>query len=295
MELRHLRYFIAVASHGSFNRAAESLHLTQPPLSRQVKDLEEELGVTLLVRGSNSVRLTEAGDLFYEEAREVLARADDAMARMRGGTGKEFLRVGYTPSMTAGIIASVLGKFQTVAPRVRIELADPSSREINERAGKGLLDLLISPSVAVSKIPGFQWIELCRMRPVLVLPARHPLAKLVRIPLARVRRLPLVGLGKKNYPEYAPAVRELLKPHGIAASFVSMVDESFATLFVELEAKNAAFISLEGVVGILPNTLVAKLFSPNLDSVPVVIGLPALRPSPHAKLFAQLLIEETQR
>ena len=71
MELRHLRYFVAVAAHGSFNRAAQGLHLTQPALSRQVKDLEEELQVPLLVRGKNLVTLTESGKLFYEEAREV--------------------------------------------------------------------------------------------------------------------------------------------------------------------------------------------------------------------------------
>jgi len=64
MELRHLRYFIAVAAHGSFNRAAEILHLTQPALSRQVKNLEGELGVQLLVRGQNTAKLTEAGVLF---------------------------------------------------------------------------------------------------------------------------------------------------------------------------------------------------------------------------------------
>ncbi len=81
MELRHLRYFVAVAAHGSFNRAAEILHLTQPTLSRQVKDLEEELDVPLLVRGQNTVKLTEAGELFYEEAREVIARADEAARR----------------------------------------------------------------------------------------------------------------------------------------------------------------------------------------------------------------------
>src|SRR6266404_850892 len=99
MELRHLRYFVAVATHGSFNRAAEILHLTQPALSRQVKDLEEELGVPLLVRGQNKVELTEAGELFYEEARQVLARADEAIQRVRGEARRETLRVGYAPSM----------------------------------------------------------------------------------------------------------------------------------------------------------------------------------------------------
>src|SRR5438093_3376892 len=141
MELRHLRYFVAVAAHGSFNRAAEILHLTQPPLSRQVKDLEEELGVPLFVRGSNEVKLTEAGELFYEEAREVLARADDAVRRVRGESRSETLRVGYAPSMTAGIMSAVLKKFQSAVSRVRIELADLSSREINELANDGRLDL----------------------------------------------------------------------------------------------------------------------------------------------------------
>ena len=84
MELRHLRYFTAVAAHGSFRRAAAILHLTQPALSRQVRDLEDELGVIRLTRGRNFATLTDAGELFYEEAREVLARADLAVERVRG-------------------------------------------------------------------------------------------------------------------------------------------------------------------------------------------------------------------
>jgi LysR family hca operon transcriptional activator len=90
VELRHLRYFVGVASHGSFNRAAEILHLTQPALSRQVKDLEEELGVTLLVRGSNAVKLTEAGELFYEEARECSRARTMRFAVCAGKRAKKF-------------------------------------------------------------------------------------------------------------------------------------------------------------------------------------------------------------
>lgn len=296
MELRHLRYFVAVASHGSFNRAAEILNLTQPPLSRQVKDLEDELGVTLLVRGSNSLILTEAGELFYEEAREVLARADEAVRRVRGETGKEILRVGYTASMTTDIIATVLAKFQGAAPRVRIELVDLSSREMIELAGEGRLDFVTCPEVTVPNgIPGFQFTELHRLPPVLVLPARHPLAKLKRIPVARMNELRLVGLAKDNYPEYVPSARELLKPFGISPRFISLVNDNFSTLFVELEAQNAAAILIEGIAGILPQTLVARPFVPKFPSVPVVVGLPALRPKPHAEMFARLLIEEARR
>jgi LysR family transcriptional regulator, benzoate and cis,cis-muconate-responsive activator of ben and cat genes len=295
MELRHLRYFVAVASHGSFNRAAESLHVTQPPLSRQVKDLEEELGVALLVRGSNSVKLTEAGEQFYEEAREVLARADHAVRRVRGETGKETLRVAYTPSMTTGIMSTALGKFQASSPNVRIELADLSSREINEMAGEGRLDLVVIPGVVATQgIPGFQLTEISRMHPVLVLPERHPLAKLKRIPIARLQHLPLVGLAKDNYPEYVTTVRGVLEPFGLSPFFVSLVNDGLSTLFVELEAQNAAAIFAEGVIDILPQTLVGRPFAPKLASIAVVIGLPVLRPKPHAEVFARLLIEEAR-
>src|ERR1700734_1795085 len=151
MELRHLRYFVTVAAYGSFNRAAQVLHLTQPPLSRQVKDLEAELGVPLFVRGTNTARLTEAGELFYEEARAVLARAEAAVRRVRGEARNETLRVGYAPSLTTGIISAVLKKFQAATRRVRVELADLSSREINALANDGRLDLAISLGIAVGK------------------------------------------------------------------------------------------------------------------------------------------------
>src|ERR1700689_5018078 len=224
MELRHLRYFVAVAAHGSFNRAAEMLHLTQPALSRQVKDLEEELGVLLLVRGKNMVKLTESGDLFYEEAREVIARANEAVQRVRGQARSETLRVGYAPSIIAGVMSAVLEKFQSATPRVRIELTDLSSREINELANEGRLDMVISPGISITKgTSEFQWTELQRLQPVLVMPETHPLAKLKRIPPKRLRDLPLIGLAKGNYPEYVPHVRGILKPFGVLPRFVSLV------------------------------------------------------------------------
>jgi LysR family hca operon transcriptional activator len=296
MELRHLRYFVAVAAHGSFNRAAEVLHLTQPALSRQVKDLEEELGVPLLVRGQNMVKLTESGDLFYEEAREVIARANEAVQRVRGEARSETLRVGYAPSIIAGIMSAVLEKFQSATPRVRIELTDLSSREINELANEGRLDMVITPGISIAKgISEFQWTELHRLQPVLVMPETHPLAKLKRIPPKRLRDLPLIGLAKGNYPEYVPHVRGLLKPFGVLPRFVSLVNDGLSTLFTELEAHRAAAILTEGIISIMPRTLVARPFAPMLPSAAVMIGLSALRPNRHAETFARMLLEEVRR
>ena len=103
MELRHLRYFVAVAEEENVSRAALKLHVSQPGLSRQIRDLEEELGFLLLKRSAKSVRLTEAGQTFLTEARAVLQRADEAVkaARAVATGGSRELHVGYAPSLTA--------------------------------------------------------------------------------------------------------------------------------------------------------------------------------------------------
>src|SRR5258708_19722271 len=100
MELRHLRYFVAVAAHGSFNRAAEILHLTQPALSRQVKDLEEELDVPLLVRGQNTVKLTEADYQLYQKNRAKIARPHETHQPVPLEPRSDTLRTGHAPSQT---------------------------------------------------------------------------------------------------------------------------------------------------------------------------------------------------
>jgi DNA-binding transcriptional LysR family regulator len=295
VELRHLRYFAAVAAHGSFNRAANVLHLTQPALSRQVKDLEEELGVPLLVRGSNAVTLTDAGELFYEEARDLLARADQAIQRVRGEARNETLRVGYAPSITAGIMPGALEKFHAATPRVRIELADLSSREMNEQAREGRLDLLITPEPSATDIPGFQWTELRRMSAVLVMPATHPLAKLKKIAPARLRNLPLIGLGRQNFPDYVRSIRAMLKPFGVVPQFIALENDGVSTLFTALEASHAAAILADGITCLMPRTLVSRPFSPALPEISAKVGLPAVRPNPHAETFARLLREEVDR
>src|SRR3974390_2431677 len=102
MELRHLRYFVAAAEAETGSRAAGRLHVSQPALSRQIRDLEEELGFSLFERSAKSVRLTAAGKAFLTEARAVLQRADEAVttARAVAAGGQTELHVGYAPSPT---------------------------------------------------------------------------------------------------------------------------------------------------------------------------------------------------
>jgi hypothetical protein len=110
MELRHLRYFVAVAEEQNVTRAAVRLHVSQPPLSRQIRDLEAELGVALFDRGAKAVRLTEAGRVFLTEARVALQRVVDAvqMARAVASGQRGEIHVGYAPSLTVELLPRAL-------------------------------------------------------------------------------------------------------------------------------------------------------------------------------------------
>ena len=121
MELRHLRYFVAVGKEENMSRAAVKLHVSQPALSKQVRDLEDEIGFSLLQRTAKSVRLTDAGRVFLDNARAVLRRADEAVKEARAVARAEpaELHVGYSPTPVAEILPKILRAFQKNAKRAR--------------------------------------------------------------------------------------------------------------------------------------------------------------------------------
>src|SRR2546425_5896285 len=142
MELRHLRYFVAVAEAENVSRAALKLHVSQPGLSRQIRDLEEELGFLLLERSAKSVRLTEAGRVFLIEARAVLERAEEGVKAARAvATGSSELHIGYAPSLTARILPATLRAFQAELPKVRVRLHDLSTEEMLTGLREGKLQM----------------------------------------------------------------------------------------------------------------------------------------------------------
>src|SRR5260370_26671027 len=132
MELRHLRYFLAVAEALSFTKAAAQLRLAQPALSRRVQDLEDDIGVDLLKRGPRGVILTAEGKLFLEKTRQLLKLADESVEQVRALARGEYgeLHVGYAPSPTVEILPPALAAFQKAVPRVKVLLHDLSSDEL---------------------------------------------------------------------------------------------------------------------------------------------------------------------
>lgn len=187
MELRHLRYFVTVAEELHFGRAAQKLHLSQPPLSMQIKALEQELGVQLLLRTQRRVELTAAGEVFLEEAREILARVEQArsaaLRAARGEVGE--LTVGFVTIADYNLLPQALSQFRAQSPGIRLVLREATTdvqlRELSE--GRMDVGFLLSPV----KDERLDVLPLLREPLVAALPERHSLAR-GRGPLA-LRRL----------------------------------------------------------------------------------------------------------
>src|SRR3979490_3484540 len=124
MELRHLRYFLAVGEALNFTKAGARLRGAQPALSRQIQDLEDEIGVDLLRRSPRGVTLTAEGKLFLEEVRELLKRADESVEKVRALARGEYgeVHIGYAPVPTTEILPAALAAFQKAVPRVKVVL-----------------------------------------------------------------------------------------------------------------------------------------------------------------------------
>lgn len=177
MELRQLRYFIAIAEAGSFSRAAEILHVSQPPLSVQVKALEDELGVRLLDRTTRGVSLTAAGSAFFEEARAALTRLEHAKreARRAGCGDIGLLSIGFVSMADYGILPPALKSFRSSYPLVEVQLheltTDMQIREL--RASRLDLGVGLGPV----EEPDMRFDRLLHEELVLAAPAAHPVMK----------------------------------------------------------------------------------------------------------------------
>lgn len=194
MELRHLRYFLAVAEEGNVTRAAERLHISQPPLSQQLKDLERTLGVTLLNRSTQGVTLTAAGQAFRDEARHILQAAEQArlvaLRAAKGQTGT--LRVGFTSSAAFNpVVAGTLREFRRQWPDVQVLLEETNTTRLTEGLLHHKLDAAFLRPTA-SELPELRVRRFKDERMKVVLPTSHPLAHLQRIELRRLAQDPFV-------------------------------------------------------------------------------------------------------
>jgi LysR family transcriptional regulator, benzoate and cis,cis-muconate-responsive activator of ben and cat genes len=216
MELRHLRYFVAVAEAENVTRAALKLHVSQPGISRQIRDLEDEIGFPLFERSAKSLRLTEAGKVFLGEARAVLQRARDAVEAARAIAGRNAgeLAIGYAPSLTVRILPPALRRFQGQFPNVRVALHDLSTEEMLAQLGEKKLQVALTVKPPAKLLRGLRFEELARYAMRVAVAPKHPLADAQAIRLEQVAREPLIAYSRQDYPEYHAMLARLFAPAG---------------------------------------------------------------------------------
>ena len=271
MELRHLRYFVAVAEEENVTRAAAKLHVSQPALSRQIHDLEDEMNLLLLERSAKSVRLTEAGRVFLEEARAVLQRADEAVKKARsvaGGVQGE-IRVGYAPSLTVQILPQALRTFQAEFPGVRVILDDLSTEEMLAGLHAGKLHVALTVNPCKGKLRGLHFDELARYPICVAMPPNHPLAKLRAVPWKKLAGENLIAYSKENYPEYHEELGTLFKMVGAKMNIAEEQDGVTSLIAAVESGRGVAFVPSCIACMAGPRLVVLPLTPP---SKPIVVG-----------------------
>lgn len=176
MELRHLRYFEALASTLNFTRAAERLHIAQPPLSRQIQQLEDELGVALIDRSTRPLMLTRAGAFFFEQSTQILARVEEVTrATRRLGSGRRrWIGVGFVPSMLYGVLPTSVRQFMDGHPDIDVVLSELTSLQQSEALLSGRID--VGFGRVTIETPGLLNTLIQEEPLVAVLPSGHALA-----------------------------------------------------------------------------------------------------------------------
>ncbi|MGO9496556.1 MAG: LysR substrate-binding domain-containing protein [Solirubrobacteraceae bacterium] len=255
MELRQLRYFIAVAEELHFRRAAERLHISQPPLSQQIRALEDELGFELLTRSRRRVQLTPAGEAFLRDARVVLGELEGAVATARridaGQTGR--LRVGFVGSALLSIVPGTVERFRASRPGVAIELRERSTVDQLRAVSAGVIDVgLVRPPIDDDGELRAQTV--LRERTVAALPAGHALARLVRVPLARLAAEPLVLFPRDQAPGFHDLLIAALGSTGAGPRVVQYAPEMLTIIGlvaagtgVSLVPASVSRLALDGV------------------------------------------------
>jgi DNA-binding transcriptional LysR family regulator len=241
MELRHLRYFSTVASELNFTRAAAKLRVAQPALSRQIRQLEDELGVALLTRTSRGVQLTDPGRAFLAEARELLRQSERAMRAARQTEAGLVLNVGYIWGLFHSLVPPWLERFRRQNPQTAAHLFDLTPMEQARALQEGKLDAGFIGFAHEADAPGLkrQKVGVCAF--VAALPHGHPQLRQRKIEF-------FLGISEETYPGASRHVAEAFVRAGFRPKILQMVERGYTIL---------GLVASRCGVAIVPETLQA--------------------------------------
>ena len=256
LESRQLRYFVTVARERNFTRAAEKLRIAQPPLSRQIQQLEEELGVALFDRATRPLALTDAGRLLFEQAVHVLDRMSEmtAMIRRLVEADKPHFAIGFVPSTLYGYLPEVIRRYRAARPGVELTLVELTTIEQITALKEDRID------VGFGRIqfddPAIQRTILRNEKLCVALPSGHPLtARKSPLGLGDLAAYPLIIYPKAPRPSYADQVLALLRDRGLKPPAVYEVRELQTALGL-VAAENGICVVPAGVQQLRRNNVV---------------------------------------
>jgi DNA-binding transcriptional LysR family regulator len=246
VELKHLTSFVAVAERLSFVRAAGQLHISQPALTGQIQKLEEELGVQLFTRNRRTVKLTEAGEVFVEEARACLARArqaaDRAQKAARGEVGR--LRIGFVSSAALEIVPGIVVEFRRQRPGVTLELIN--LRTVSQV--KGLLGKTVD--IGFLRLPlsndQLSITVIHREEFAVILPKGHRFAKLKTLRIAQLRNEPFIAYGRRWAPGFFDSIVQLCTRESFSPNIIQETGEMYTAI---------ALVAAGAGIAILPQSV----------------------------------------
>jgi DNA-binding transcriptional LysR family regulator len=262
MELRHLRYFVAVAEELHFRRAAERLHIAQPAVSEQVRKLEQELGVRLFDRNQRRVELTAAGAALLTEARHVLRQAQVAQqaARTAAGHGALRLRLGYIADALPGAVPHALRTIATGAQRVETSLETGPALSLIEAVRDGRLDAAVVGLPAPTA--GLHTLPLGQQNAIAALPAGDPQAVRPAIDLEQMAPERIVVLPRAGNPAFYDAVVSTCRQAGLTPTLVELAE-------AHVEQALLAVVAGAGMA-LLPESVADRYAAPGIRFLPLI-------------------------
>lgn len=245
MEFHQLRYFVAAAEELSMSKAAERVHVSQPALSRQIRLLEEEIGLQLFDRIKQRIHLTEAGKFFLVKARQLLCDTESAVQQVQEqfGNARRTLRLGFLSPFLDDLVAPVAREFQQRHPKSKVSLFDLPPRAQLDRLRLHELDAAILANLDDAERKLFDVLRLSKHRFVVVLPETHHLAGRKSVKLAELRDEDWVSLSNAFFPKRREFLIETCGSAGFIPRIVSEMD-SLPMMLAE--------IGTGGGVGLMP-------------------------------------------
>lgn len=226
MELRHLRYFVAVADALSFTKGAQKLHLAQPSLTRQIKDLEEEIGVRLFDRARTGVTLTPEGKSFLTDAKRLLDLSGEIVESVQRLSRQETtpLNIGYVANLFYDLLPVTLASFQRSFPAVPVNLFDMTCGDQFRALKDGKIDCgFVGPHEAIEEL-GLQFRSIASYETVAALARNNRLAKKSIIKLTDLRPLFFIGMSEASYPGYRRWLKQTCQRVGFSPKVLQDVE-----------------------------------------------------------------------